>query len=218
MNVMRVSYIDPTLDRCAAAHEWMSGADMFRSWRMTSADGGYTMQSWHIPSSAAAIHLMCRVETRSDLTFSTRELSDLYYQHEANVGLTQRFLDGSSIKARGNMRTASLVTETIPYALWMLSAGEGGSSLSRTSSTVERLSAGELEAFHTHVSTLLSLGLKYVVADDSASETTAFRSVAASVQLRLDPPIDKLVRYAELSVAPCFERKPIPASVSDDRC
>ncbi len=216
MNVMRVSYIDPTLDRCAAAHEWMSGADMFRSWRMISSDGGYSMQSWHIPSSAAAIHLMCRVETRSDLTFSTRELSDLFYQHEANAGLAQRFLEGCSIRARTNMRMSCLVTETIPYALWMLSAGEGSCSLNRPASSIERLSASELHAFHSHVSTLLSLGLKYVSADESTSDSMAFKSPAATVQLRLDPPIDKLICFSDLNVSPYEERKPIPASVSNN--
>jgi len=27
MNVNRVSYVDPTLDKCCAALEWLSGAD-----------------------------------------------------------------------------------------------------------------------------------------------------------------------------------------------
>jgi len=52
------------------------------------------MQKYHIPTTAAAVHLLCSVETRPDLTFSTRPLSDCHYQNQANVLLIHRFMEG----------------------------------------------------------------------------------------------------------------------------
>lgn len=54
LNVHRVSYVDPTLDRAAAALEWLSGADTYRS---TGAELT-GLQRFHMPPAAAAVHLV----------------------------------------------------------------------------------------------------------------------------------------------------------------
>ena len=91
MNVNRVSYVDPTLDRCSVAFEWLSDADTYRSNKsnvaMNNSAEHQSIQKFYIPSAAAAIHLLCCVETRPDLIFSTRPLSDLHYQSQANSSL-----------------------------------------------------------------------------------------------------------------------------------
>ena len=50
LNVLKVSYVDPTLDRCLAAHEWMSGADIYRSSKTsvasTNTSAHYAMQKF----------------------------------------------------------------------------------------------------------------------------------------------------------------------------
>ncbi|KAL3810309.1 hypothetical protein ACHAXA_006536 [Cyclostephanos tholiformis] len=95
MTVNRVSYVDPTFDRCCGALEWLSGADTYRSHRsnvaMNNGAEHQSMQKYYIPTGAAAVHLLCCVETRPDLTFSTRPLSNCHYQNQANVSLVHRF-------------------------------------------------------------------------------------------------------------------------------
>jgi len=206
MNVHRVSYIDPTFDRCAAAHEWMSSSDIFRSNR--TADQ-YAMEALHIPSAAAALHLLCRVEQRQDLMYSTRELADTSYFREANVGLAQKFVEGLSLQARGARGVEQLATETVPYALWMLSAGEGSSALDRVATSVELLSKGEQDAFQQHAATLRALGLSYV-AEQEESVGGRRDSRNMPVKIRLEPPIEQLVKFSDLANA----RQEIPPAVS----
>ena len=87
LNVLNVSFIDPTLDRCWTAHEWLSSMDIYRSQNTSLASNNHAehrvIQNCHIPSAAAAIHILCRVETRPELTFSLRPLFDSLYQLEA---------------------------------------------------------------------------------------------------------------------------------------
>ncbi|KAL3810852.1 hypothetical protein ACHAXA_005852 [Cyclostephanos tholiformis] len=129
MNVNRVSYVDPTFDRCCGALEWLSGADTYRSHRsnvaMNNGAEHQSMQKYYIPTAAAAVHLLCCVETRPDLTFSTRPLSDCHYQNQANVSLVHRFVEGLPPRARHGIGsgTDSVVSDVIPYGLWLLSAG-----------------------------------------------------------------------------------------------
>jgi len=63
MNVHRVSYIDPTLDRCCTALEWLSSADTYRSYKsnvaMNNSAEHQSMQKYYIPTSAAAVHMLC---------------------------------------------------------------------------------------------------------------------------------------------------------------
>ena len=202
MNVNRVSYVDPTLDRCCSAFEWLSRADMYRSQKsnvaMNNSAEHQAMQKFYIPSAAAAIHLLCCVETRPDLTFSTRPLSDCHYQNQANVSLVHRFVDGLSPRSRRGMGggTDTIVSDVIPYGLWLLSAGEGKHTLSRPVSSVDILSAEEKLAFSAHVATLRALGLTYV---RDQGTFNSYPNTAEEENVRLEPEIDKLVKFEEMN-------------------
>jgi chromosome transmission fidelity protein 18 len=209
LNIHRVSYIDPTLDRCATANEWISGADVFSSDHLgDNPMHMYGMQRMHIPSVAGAIHLLCRIETKSDLTFTTREISNLRYQTEANLGVVQKFSENlpPSAKCRAVDR---LSLELIPFALWVLSAGEGAGSLNRAASSLEILTKHERIALDAHVAVLGALGLTYVVDQESVKHSDHVVS-----QMRLEPPIDRLVSYQKMIPDKTRLRKEVPAAVS----
>ena len=214
MNVNRVSYVDPTLDRCSLAYEWLSEADTYRSHKsnvaMNNSAEHHSMQKFYIPSAAAAIHLLCCVETRPDLTFSTRPLSDLHYQNQANVSLVHRFVEGLAPRARRGVGggTDVVVSDVIPYGLWLLSAGEGKNTLSRPVSSVDILSAEEKLAFSAHVATLRALGLTYVKEDVAFNH---FKSPHTSDEnIRLEPDIDRLVRFEDVGDGFALGRQDIP--------
>ena len=200
MNVNRVSYVDPTLDRCSVAFEWLSEADTFRSHKsnvaMNNSAEHYAMQKFYIPTAAAAIHVLCCVETKPDLTFSTRPLSDMNYQNQANVSLVQRFVEGLAPRARSGVGggTNNVVSDVIPYSLWLLSAGDGKHSLSKPVSSVEMLQSEEKLAFSAHVATLRALGLTYVKEDFGFNNARNFDN-GPNENVRLEPEIDKLVKY-----------------------
>eukprot|EP00550_Attheya_septentrionalis_P001585 CAMPEP_0198293954 /NCGR_PEP_ID=MMETSP1449-20131203/19724_1 /TAXON_ID=420275 /ORGANISM="Attheya septentrionalis, Strain CCMP2084" /LENGTH=1067 /DNA_ID=CAMNT_0043993725 /DNA_START=108 /DNA_END=3311 /DNA_ORIENTATION=- len=214
MNILRVSYIDPTLDRCSAAHEWLSSADTFRSFKtsvaMNNSSEHHSMQKMHIPSAAAAIHLLCRVETRADLTFSSRPMSDAHYQQDANTGLLSRFVEGLSPKARSGISGSNVISDIVPYSLWLLSSGEGNCSLTRAVSSMEILNASEKVAFNAHVATLRALGLTYIKAEDG--HHSIGRGHGA---MRLEPEIDKLSRFLDLSISNGDRRKEIPSVLKE---
>lgn len=198
LNVLRVSYIDPTLDRCAAAHEWLSSSDLCPR---------------QVPSTAGAIHLLCRVEQRPDLSFSTRELMDSRYQFEANQSLAQKFAEGLSMQTRSRS-TSLLATETIPYSLWVLSAGEGSSgALDRAATSLQILNKAELGSFHRHVMSLRCLGLSYVAEQEEAAPGE-FKGITGSV-LRLEPPIDRLAHFMDLTRAKSQKRIEIPIAMKE---
>lgn len=213
MNVNRVGYIDPTLERCAAAFDWLSGADMYRSQKSSIAMNNnaehHSMQKYYMPSAAAAIHLLCCIETRPDLTFSTRELSDLHYQSQANVALVQRFVEGMAPKARSGIGggTDVVVSDLVPYGLWLLSAGDGKYSLSKPVSSVDILSSEEKVAFSSHVATLRALGLTYVKEDRAFND---FKNNVPAENVRLEPDIDKLVRFEHADGGFAVRRKRVP--------
>ena len=202
MNINRVSYVDPTLDRCYNAYEWLSGADMYRSLNsnvaMNNSAEHHSMQKFYIPTAAAAIHLLCCVETRPDLTFSTRPLSDCHYQNQANVSLVHRFMEGLAPMVRRGCGggTDTVVSDVVPYGLWLLSAGDGKHSLSRQVTSVDLLSAEERLAFSAHVDTLRALGLTYVKEDRSFDYKNPYNAVE---NLRLEPEIDKLVKFEHMN-------------------
>lgn len=196
-----MSYIDPTFDRCSAALQWLSGAD------------NKSIQHFYVPCAAAALHLLCRVEQKPELTYSTRELMDNRYRLEANLGLTHKFAEGLSPQYRGSRTSDAIVKEMVPYALWMLSAGDGSSALSRPASSVEILKQRELESFVKHSDTLRTLGLTYVASthDDNQNNNDG------ETHMILDPPIHRLVYYQYLNRRPEAGRKPIPSPVSFSR-
>lgn len=213
MNVNRVAYVDPTLDRCAAAFDWLSGADMYRSQKSSVAMNNnaehHSMQKYYMPSAAAAIHLLCCIETRPDLTFSTRELADLHYRGQANTSLIHRFVEGFTPRARSGIGggTDVVVSDMIPYGLWLLSAGNGKYSLSKPASSVDILSSEEKLAFSSHVATLRALGLTYVKDDRAFND---FKPNNAHDNVRLEPDIDKLVKFEHIDGCYSIERKQVP--------
>ncbi len=217
MNVNRVSYVDPTLDRCSVAFEWLSEADTFRSHKsnvaMNNSAEHQSMQKFYIPTAAAAIHVLCCVETKPDLTFSTRPLSDMNYQNQANVSLVQRFVEGLAPRARSGIGGGSynVVADVIPYSLWLLSAGDGKHSLSKPVSSVEMLSAEEKLAFSAHVATLRALGLTYVKEDFGFNNARNFDN-GPTENVRLEPEIDKLVKFEGIDDT---NRKPVPALLKE---
>jgi chromosome transmission fidelity protein 18 len=209
LNVPRVSYIDPTFDRCSAAHEWLSGADIFNN------------SSMHVPSVAAAIHLLCRVELKPDLCFSNREFSDIHYRRETNLGLVQKFSEGLPPKARGIKSQDVLTKELIPYAPWVLSAGNGNSSLNRAASSIDMLTKVERESIDAHVALLRTLGLTYVAAveePDFRRKDSSMVQMTPKKKMVLEPPIDRLVAYTEMKFSSRLERTEVPPAVSMTKC
>ena len=220
LNVLRVSYIDPTMDRCAASHELLSEADLYRSSRllMDAPMEQYSMQRLHMPTSAAAIHILCSVELRSDLQFSMRELSDSRYQQESNQALLQKFADGLPASSKGTRSTPLLTMETIPYSLWILSAGGGNSSLQRSASSIDILNKRERNVFDNYVGKMRSLGLTYVVTSDKIGDSSVEGSTPkghiVNKTMHLEPPIERLVQYRDVKVSIRLQRSEIPTVVS----
>ena len=159
-------------------------------------------------AAAAAIHLLCRVETRPKLTFSNRIMVDVRYQLEANDSLAEKFVEGFAPTARAGATKGTAAIETVPYSLWMLSAGHGSSSLSRGVSSMEILNKNEKVAFDAHVAKLRSLGLTYVPRDDGPM--LPFIENSGPVAMRLEPQIDRLIQFKDLTMPPGSRRKYIP--------
>jgi chromosome transmission fidelity protein 18 len=194
----------------------MSGADVYRSFKtnvaMTNNNEHHAMQKFHIPSAAAAIHLLCRVETRTDLMLSTRQLSDARYQLEANGGLVSRFVEGLSPKARCSMHGTGVISDFIPYCLWILSAGYGSVALNRAVSSLDILNKFEKTAFEHHVGTLRALGLTYVKSEDNSFGGDS-RAGPRRGGMRLEPEIDLLAKFEGLNLNK--RRKQIPSVLKE---
>jgi chromosome transmission fidelity protein 18 len=108
--------------------------------------------------------------------------------------------------------TSLLATETIPYSLWVLSAGEGSSgALDRAATSLQILNKAELGSFHRHVMSLRCLGLSYVAEQEEAAPGE-FKGITGSV-LRLEPPIDRLAHFMDLTRAKSQKRIEIPIAV-----
>lgn len=209
VNILRVSYIDPTFDRCSAAHELLSAVD--------ASHGG--MMDYQLAPVAAGIHLLCRVEMKPNLNFSTRELSDSHYQQESNVELVRKFADGLPAKARHLKCQSLLSVEFIPLALWVLSAGDGATSLRRAASSIDILSNMERERVDAHVEALCALGLTYVPDHDQRltsekDKPLYIRGDASEVEMRLEPPIHRLVEYRSIPSSG-LRRKDIPSVMKE---
>jgi chromosome transmission fidelity protein 18 len=194
MNVLGVSYIDPTMDKCYAAHEWLSDADLYRN----------GLES-HMPATAGAVHLLCRVEQRPNLTFTTRQFFEAHCQLEANRNLLRKVAEGADATiARGN-GGVGLALETVPYSLWMLSAGEGTGALDRPVTSVGLLNGAEVQSFQRHLDVLNSLGLSYQFAGGETGDNRR--------NLQLEPPIDRVARYNDLKLSQGRERRDVSPSV-----
>ncbi|KAG7363892.1 replication factor C large subunit [Nitzschia inconspicua] len=224
LNVLDVSYIDPTLDRCSAAHELLSGADT------SFGPAEYSLLRLSTPPIAAGIHLLCRVEVKPKLTFSTRELTDNRYQQESNEALVQKFSEGLPVKAK-NLKCCELLSkEFIPMVVYILSAGDGGTgtggaSLNRPASSVDILTKAERVVADRHVAVLCTLGLTYVPDSDKETnnnttnyqtKTSTFRTTDGTTHMKLEPPIDRLVTFRGLwnkAMAAGLRRKIIPGNM-----
>lgn len=198
------------------AHEWLSEADIYRSPKIAVASLNhaehYALQRYHMPSAAAAIHLLCRVETRAELTFSTKVMFERSYRQEANWSLVNKFVEGLSPKARINLTSSTAVSEVIPFALWMLSAGTGSNSLGRPVSSMDILNRAERLSFVSHVATLRALGLTYVA---ESNPTGSFNSATLDMEMRLEPAIDTLSKFGGFKVPVDQRRKNIPSSMME---
>ena len=210
LNLMKVSYIDPTLDRCWTAHEWLSSVDLYRSQNISVASTNHTehrmMQNFHIPSAAAAIHVLCRVESNADLTFSLRPLMDSIYQFEVNCGLVNKFFEGLSPKLRSVVSTHNFASEILPFCLNLLSAGIGDGSLNRAVSSIDILTKEERISFEAHVQLLQYLGLTYkrleVQGDLNVND----------LHLRLEPEIDLISQFRSMKKSR-YESNDVPPVV-----
>lgn len=192
MNLMNVSFVDPTMERCVLVHEWLSGVDhQFANQRLLQ------------PVAIGATHLLCRIDSRVShhLNFSTRQISNMTYQSESNRGILNKFQDGLSPYCK--MSSQLLTIEALPFALWMLSAG---TSLNRHVSSIDLLTTKEREALKSHVSTLRSLGITYVTSETSEG--------SAEQAMRLEPEIDMVVQLEGYQVPPENIRRRIPTVVS----
>lgn len=206
MNVLRVSYIDPAFDRCSAAHELLSFA----------ANAQNEQSGYAVPVVTAGIHLLCRVEVKPDLTFSTRELADIKYRRESNSGLVQKFCEGLPAKAKNLKCNYLLAEEFIPLALWVLSAGDGSVSLSRAASSIDILTNKEQDAAKKHVEALCGLGLTYVVDREQQEKEGAGASYRTGVnEMRMEPPIHRLVEYNSVRHPGGLCRKDIPSQMKE---
>lgn len=208
MNILRVSYIDPTFDRCSTVHELISAADI------GNGSASFSRHD-HVSFVAASIHLLCRVELKPDLTYSTRDFADAHYQRETNIGMVQKLIEGLPAKS-GNMKCLSfLAEELIPYAMWVLSAGSNKSSLNRAASSIDMLTKTERASVDAHVVLLQSLGLTYSCDNGELGMKKEFTTNSQQQKrMVLDPPIDRLVVFNKLRVSPYLRRIEIPTGVS----
>jgi len=153
------------------------------------------------------------------LSFSTRPMSDLHYRTQANVSLVHRFVEGLAPRARRGVGggTDAVVSDVLPYGLWLLSAGDGKHSLSRPVSSVDILSDEERVAFGAHVATLRALGLTYV--KDERTDYDNRDAASGGDNVRLEPEIDKLVKFEDAGDDAANDgvrrRKEIPTSLKE---
>lgn len=193
INLSQVPFIDPTLDRCATVCSLLSQSDLF-------GNSG----SARLVFVPASVHLLCRIERRVDLTFSTRVFVDKQYRRVTNTNLLQQFAEGVCLQARSSRHAATMATETIPFALAALAAGEGSSALTRNATSFDLLGEGERKSFEHHAAVLKSLGLSYVSEDNEEQGQPS----AAKI-VRLEPAIERFVYFSGLENV----KQGIPASV-----
>jgi len=104
INLPRIKFVDPTFERTLLAHEWLSLSDIYRSNRTSLATVNpslaHSLENYHVPTAAAAINTLCRVDGKSDLVFTTKELFEYNFKREANAALVGRFTDGLAPRLR----------------------------------------------------------------------------------------------------------------------
>lgn len=199
-------------DRCWSAFEWLSYSDIIRSFKtqlaMTNNVEHFSVQNFHIPTSACAIHYLCRIEKRPILNFSSREMLEAAYQFEVHVGLIGKFVDGLTPSLQSLLMGTNLITDLIPFVLWLLSAGEGSSGLYRAVSNVDMLMKSERVTFERHCEILRSLGLNYVK-DDVFDRGRSLNVVNYS----LSPDISEVMKFKYMPRANVSHRNELPTAV-----
>eukprot|EP00934_Nitzschia_sp_Nitz4_P004302 Nitzschia sp. Nitz4//scaffold4_size323378//176158//179022//NITZ4_000667-RA/size323378-snap-gene-0.458-mRNA-1//-1//CDS//3329553420//4292//frame0 len=193
LNLPAISYIDPTMDRCAAAHELLSSTDLLGS-------DGPSRQVTLSSSTAASIHLLCRVETTPSVTLSTRELSDTIYHMQENGGLFRKFAEGLPAKTHNNMGMLALTTEYVPLLPSILFADP---TLTRGASTIEALTVLERTSVEAHLSIMRSLGLTYIAETKESND----KHEGEWNIMRLEPAIQKLSDFSSVKRRPQQYRK-----------
>ncbi|GMH67839.1 hypothetical protein TrST_g13520 [Triparma strigata] len=173
-NVGRVSYLDPNFSRTAEAREFLSFA---------------STNHRCVAVSAAAINVLCAVETKPDLVFNSKEDWEFRFARDKNVGLCKQFIDGLQITSR--LGTFEAVSDLVPAALNMLAASTGTNSLNRVVSTVTMFNKVEKKSFDQKVAILRTLGLTYVRADQSGIVDDG----VMGDEMVLSPRINKLVNF-----------------------
>lgn len=152
-----------------------------------------SIQRKYIPLVASVLHFLCRVETKPSLIFSLKDLSNCWFQREANFGLLHSFLEGLTPRMRCITNCINSIVDIVPFVSYLLTAGYGEYSLSRPVSTIDLMKPKEKIKFEDHVRILVSLGLSYV-RDDS------IQSNLSNSKLILQPAIDSLVAFSDLVV------------------
>jgi hypothetical protein len=193
------------MDRCDAAHEWLS----------SYAEN--TNVTFGAPIIAAAIHFLCRIDTRPDLQLSNREIIQAKFEKEAHKDLVDRFREGLAPKFRSFVTSSVAQLEVLPYSVWLISAGTAsGTSLARCVTSFDMLNADEKKSFMAHVATMRALGLTYVFHEHSdkalMNNDLAILTNLSSSCMRLQPEIDKLVHFQDLDFS--LTRIEIPDIVS----
>lgn len=93
-NLLQIPYIDPTMDRCATIHEWISSSDH--------------IQAKHVPAVAGVAQVLCRVQ-------NLRSNIDFYPQPVLDSVILANFAHDNLYRYR---ETASWIA---PYLTWILS-------------------------------------------------------------------------------------------------
>jgi hypothetical protein len=195
------------MDRCDAAHGWLS------LWPDTSPSVTSTA-----PIIAAAIHFLCRVNTRPDLQLSNRKVIEAKFKKDANNDLIDCFTEGFTPKLRSFVTRSTVKLEFVPYTMWLISAGAtNGASLARSVTSFDMLNADEKKMFSAHVATMRALGLTYrphdhgsaSITNDSGEQVT--HANLSFVSMKLHPEIDKLIHFRGLDFS--HNRVEIPDAV-----
>jgi len=193
------------MDRCAAAHDWLSSGD--------SANHLIVHDIYTAPV-AAAIHFLCRIDTRPDLQLSNREMTQAKFKSEVHDGLVGRFMEGLVPKFRAAVTTSVVKQEVVPYSLWLLSAGEGNISMNRAVTSIDMLNADEKTAYYSHVSKLRLLGLTYVPVNQNDDDSREYKGGISFRSMRLEPEIDSVVQFKGFNEGQSVNRREIPDVVS----
>lgn len=241
LNIPKIPYADPTMDRASTAMEWISCTEACLLRGYHKSNGGATSPS-NIGSIASAIHNLCRIETRpnSHLIYTAKEMKDAHFSLDANRNMllqyTLNLLSGRA-GATNYYSIKNAILDLLPQIPTLLCPGAGtqqvigerglglearGSgqkySLYRSVSTIEIMNEFEKMLFHEQVQRLCVLKLTYVRVNNDEEEGGGQYN---RNNMRLDPEIDQLAKFTTRSDhslqtgGPKMRHKKIPDVVSN---